>query len=610
MKIITMQSGGAIPFVSYTPVLQNTTTRQEATTASSSSKSDSDWLDKATINAINENGLTSDVEIFYNYAQSVLGNSSFELSDPGTSVSQLIQLRRFANRIKNNKQLYDKALSHIETTNTGDDYAMTTDGKVYVAETDDAGNSKISTVKIETFKDNLDKYSLLTNEQLLDIRNNSEQYAFNETILRDIGGSVGMEEIVSDITNVISKFKTRETSKYQNLSDSVAKGMEFLYKINIEASTAYQDVVENGEVKKDISAAIKYIYASLNNNAKNVLKLHAELNDTTVTDFLKDSLVLNTSYSYKEDLEKAPKGRSGSENSGGDKLTDKSFINTVVLGDGVEDSTIIISGHHNAGIKTTGQVYGFRDEKGNRIAMNNLEQILSQEDNALGNTIDLNSISIGNTLVSNLDLHKLVYDGSSTLNRMVLPIDEDVYAATGRIKPDIDALEKFQKFKTWSKNNPNASPQEQALKLEELGLNVKYDPNTNGWKFNNTQVFLSINGYVSDEVINIEDSDKQFLSHMSRAERKQLLDTYENYVNYGQAAKDSDKAHPDSINLVSFLDWVGESNLYQGMIFMPVLSRGMEYLASSNELVPKSTFVDMKNQRSIQDQQRNFRNNF
>jgi hypothetical protein len=146
--------------------------------------------------------------------------------------------------------------------------------------------------------------------------------------------------------------------------------------------------------------------------------------------------------------------------------------------------------------------------------------------------------------------------------------------------------------------------------LENLDLNVKYDPSTRSWKFNNTQVFLSINGYVSDEVINIDDSDKQFLSHMSKSERKQLLDTYENFVNYGQASKDSDKEHPDAINLVSFFDWMGQDNLYQGMIFMPVLSRGMEYIASSNEMVPKSTYVDMKNQRSLQDQQRNFRNNF
>ena len=148
------------------------------------------------------------------------------------------------------------------------------------------------------------------------------------------------------------------------------------------------------------------------------------------------------------------------------------------------------------------------------------------------------------------------------------------------------------------------------MKLKELDVNVKYDSKENGWKFVNTRVFLTLNGYVSDEVINIDDSDKQFLSHMNKATRKNLLPIYENYVNYGQATKDKDKEHPNSINLVSMLDWVGQDNLYQGMIFMPVLGRGMEYIAHSNELVPKSEFMDMKNQRSIQDQQRNFRNNF
>ena len=603
-----------MPFIDYIPVTQTGYSGKGATTASSSGKKESeDLLGKATLEVLKENGLNSDVELFYAYAQEALDTNALDDFSSSNSVAKLIQLRRFANQIKSSKQLYDKALSHLETTNTGDDYAMTTDGKVYVTETDEDGNIILNTVKIDTLKDNLDKYSPLTNEQLLHIRNNNKKYAFNESMLRDAGSAVGMEDVVSDITSVISKFGKKNTSTYQNLSESVAKGMEYLFKINIESSVAYQDIVEDGEKKKDVSAAIKYIYSSLNNNAKNVLKLHAELNDTNVFDYLKDAIALNTSYDNKEDIEKAPKvsGNSGGSGSdGGEKLTDRSFINTVVLGEGVEDSAIVLSGHGNAGIKTVGQVYGFRDEEGNRIAMNNLEQILYQKSNALGNTVDLNSISIGNTLVNNLDLHKLVYDGSSTLNRMVLPIDEDVYAATGRIKPDLDALKKFQEFKKWSKNNPNASPQEQALKLEDLDLNVKYDPNTKGWKFNNTQVFLSINGYVSDEVINIDDSDKQFLSHMSKSERSQLLDTYENYVNYGQASKDSDKEHPDAINLVSFFDWVGQDNLYQGMIFMPVLSRGMEYMASSNELVPKSTYVDMKNQRSLQDQQRNFRNNF
>ena len=37
------------------------------------------------------------------------------------------------------------------------------------------------------------------------------------------------------------------------------------------------------------------------------------------------------------------------------------------------------------------------------------------------------------------------------------------------------------------------------------------------------------------------------------------------------------------------------ANMYKGMIFMPVLDRGMEYIAASNEIVPKSDLMDMKN---------------
>ena len=451
MKIITMQEGGQIPFVDYIPVVQDVYSRKGATKASSSSKKDSeDLIGKSIQKTLEQNGLESDVAVFAQYAEAILQDNLFGYDDGGLngSVAQLFKLRSLANKVQNSNALYKEALSHMKSADTSSDYAISSDGKVYAAFQDDEGNAKVDAIRLDTYKENSEKYRLLTNSELLQYRRLNK--AFDDSILQDIVGSIGMEEIVSDINNVIAKFGTRKSSSYPNLNDSVAKGMEYLFKINVKASSAYQDVVEDGEKKKDISAAIKYIYSSLNNNAKNMLKLHAELNDTSVVEYLKDAIVLNTSYEYDEDFEKAPKGKgsgSGSGSDGGEKLTDRSFINTVVLGEGVEDSTIVLSGHGNVGIKTTGQVYGFRDEEGNRIAMNNLEQILSQKNNALGNTVDLNSISIGNTLVNNLDLHKLVYDGSSTLNRMVLPIDEDVYAATGRIKPDLDALKKFQEFK-------------------------------------------------------------------------------------------------------------------------------------------------------------------
>lgn len=601
----------------YKPLIFNNSGREVKKTSSSGEKTEN-FLEKSILKTLEENALDIDYEVFSAYATELLsdpmGIGGGGYGDFTASVSKLIQLRKIANQLKTSKQLYDDAIDHVRTNNTGDDYAMTSDGKVYVVKQDSENNKlHLNTVKLDTLKDSFDKYIPITNNQLLDIRNNgklrgvsiSENVAFDESFLRDVSASIGMQDVMNAVDSVIKRFGTAKRSGNAiKTSKEVEEGLEGLYQITVEQSNA----MLSPESRK---AAAKFIYSNLNNNAKNVLKLNAEINGIDTIDYLVNTIILSskstTSEVFKEAIDNSGKL---SSTSGGDKPTERSFINTVVLGEAVEDKDILLSGTDGVGIKTRGQAYGFRDESGNRIAMGNMENILTQKDNALGNVVDINSISIGNTLVNTLDLHKIVYDGSSTLNRMYLPIDEDVYAATGHIKPDFDALDKFQKFKKWSKDNPNASPQEQAMKAEDLGLSIQYDSNTNSWKFRNTHLFLSLNGYVSEEVIPMENSDKKYLSYMDKSTRKELLDLYENYVNYGQSSPDKDKKHPNSVNLVGFFDWVGQSNLYQGMIFMPVLDRGMEYIAANNELVPKSDFMDMKNKRSLQDQQRNFKSNF
>lgn len=610
MKIVKMQAGSQLPFVDYIPVTQNVYSGKGATTASSSGKKETDALDKALYKVIEEGGLTSDSNYFYSIAESILQDASLGMASKFSSehtVTQLIQLRKVANQLKENKNLYDEAVDHMRSENTGDDYALTTDGKVYVGRQTEEGKFELNTVKISELKEKLNEWSPITNKTLLQLRDSSNEFAFRKDMLLDVSGSIGMDDVMTTVDNIIKRFgKLEKTTNELRVGSDVKEGLEGLYKITVEQS----NVTLTPEVKK---AAAKFIMSNLNNNAKNVLKLNATMAGVDTDNYLINTIVLASDTMYKEELSKtieALNKEKGKSTDGGDKPTERSFINTVVLGEAVEDKDILLSGTDGVGIKARGQAYGFRDESGNRIAMGNMENILTQKDNALGNVVDVNSISIGNTLVNTLDLHKIVYDGSSTLNRMYLPIDEDVYAATGHIKPDFDALDKFQKFKKWSKDNPNASPQEQAIKAEDLGLSIQYDSNANSWKFRNTHLFLSLNGYVSEELIPMEDSDKKYLSHMDKSTRKELLDLYENYVNYGQSSPDKDKKHPNSVNLVSFFDWVGQSNLYQGMIFMPVLDRGMEYIAASNEIVPKSDFMDMKNKRSLQDQQRNFKSNF
>lgn len=599
MKIVSLQAGGGFPTVDYIPVIQNYAGKSGASKEASLFKNDSDELNKAIYKVIEEGGLTSDANHFYALAETLLSKSSMGLS-PGHTTAQLIQLRKVANQLKQNKELYDDAVKHVRAENTGDDFALTTDGKVYVGKQTEEGKFELDTVKVSELTDKLDEWVPLTNKQLLSIRERSNEYAFRKDILLDVGGSIGMDDVMTTVDNIIKRFgQLSKTSDELKVSPEVKEGLEGLYKITVEQS----NVMLSPEITK---AAAKFIFSNLTGNAKNVLKLNAAVVGLDVDTYLINAITLASDATYKEDMSKTMHTLDTERGKG---ETERSFINTVVLGEGVEDREIMLAGTEGAGIKALGQVYGFRDEAGNKVGANNLEHILSQEKNALGNVIDANSISIGNTLVSSTDLYKLVYDGTSTLNRMILPINEDVYAATGKIKPDFDALSKFQRFRKWMKNNPNASPQEQALRINSLNLNIRYDADRNEWVFNNTCAFLTTNGYVSTEVINISDSEEKFLSRMTDSERSAIVDAYENYVNYGQVSEGKQE-HANPIDLAGLVDWVDAKNMRKGMIFMPVLDRGMEYLAYNNEIVPKSDYVDMKNKRMIQDKLRNFKSNF
>ena len=317
MKIITFQQGGTMNLVDYIPVLQKPLSGGGQKKTSSDDKKSGNELEKAIYKVLDENGLQSDSEIFYTYAQSLLEDVAFGIGSH--SASQLIQLRKYANLLVNNKKLYDNAEEHMRAHNTGDDYALTTEGKVYIGRQTEEGKFELNTVKISELKEKLDEWSPITNKTLLQLRDSSNEFAFRKDMLLDVGGSIGMEDVEEAIHKTINNFGKRKTTQYPNLTDVVSKGMDILYKITIEHSMAYQDVMEDNKLKKDVSAAINYLYSTLNGNAKNVLKLKAELNNSSVQEILTSAIALYSDYIETPDIEKNPAGKgsgSGKEDSG------------------------------------------------------------------------------------------------------------------------------------------------------------------------------------------------------------------------------------------------------------------------------------------------------
>lgn len=167
--------GGVI----YTPFFGNELLAQRAaqTTTSSKAKDTKDDLEKEIVDVIKESGLPSDVDAFTSIAAKFLRKSqSFgSLGASGTeyTMNQLIKLHSMANKVKFNSKMHEKALDQIIKENAGSEVALTNDGGMYVMDEE----KNIKAVSAQNYYKNQDKYQLLTNAQLMHLREQDSDLA-------------------------------------------------------------------------------------------------------------------------------------------------------------------------------------------------------------------------------------------------------------------------------------------------------------------------------------------------------------------------------------------------------------------------------------------------
>jgi hypothetical protein len=114
---------------------------------------------------------------------------------------------------------------------------------------------------------------------------------------------------------------------------------------------------------------------------------------------------------------------------------------------GVKYTPIVISSSKSRnGIKILAQPYGKPlDTSGNQIGMGTIRDVFGEKDR-IGSSVALNSVSYGDKILNENDLDHIVYDGVSNIERAYLPINQTIYASTGKIVPDLDAIRRYEEF--------------------------------------------------------------------------------------------------------------------------------------------------------------------
>lgn len=567
MKIQKYQYGA-----SYTPISREVMgqSQGEPATSPSSEKKDDKLIEQEIIKVLGENGIPTDVDYFLSQAQSFLQDSTNIFSGKKTNtMSQLIRLRSLANRLQHNNALYKNATDRIKVENTGSDVAISNDGNLYVYD-----GESVKKVTPTDYSKNPEEYQVLTNAELIHLRERDPNLKFDESILHDLSNSIGMKTIMDQVIGTIKKFGTTSQKGYTiKAGGQVQRGLEALMSLD----GLYEVESSDSKAAQDINAAIIYLYKNLNNNAKHVLRattaaegLNPE-NMEDITSILKAALFEHTDTSRKVGYVKDPLGKGSKSGSGegsgpGDK---EGYGQSLISGfgasrtrrvrtrDGIADFTVEVK--HNplrdkdneivTGIATLDEV--FNDLAKNGVAMDRDKLYFGGMYNAKGTNGSVVGDSQDTLYIDPNKAREVLVDASDGVETIDVPVDYNG-------KPDFGAINRYQMAVDEISKNKVTDPREifEIYKKYALDNNLDQDGNLM------TGRFLAVHAKMSEDegAVAGYSSDNPTIDRLTGQGRDKFMNDV-NYANQGREKKNKVKIN---------YGWIWNRGILSGTVFIPL----------------------------------------
>lgn len=599
------QSGGV---VSYTPFIPNSGTTSTTSSSGSTDKQDkiTGTLQKEIVDVLKENGIQSDVDTFLSQANAFLNKSQhlstmslFGGQSNDYSMTDLIQVLSMANRVKQNKAYYDTATDRLKNQDAWNEVAVSTDGKIYVY-----SEEGLRTVSADEFHKNRDKYQALTNSQVLGLREQDSNMAFNSNVLRDMSGALGLKTITTQLMDTVSKFGTMSRTEYtKNTGDAISQsawdGMQILLG---EGPQGYYKATTKSE-KENVQSALRYLWSSLGTDGQARLRAETAVNGGDPSrnqyDLLLQTIEHHTDFEQSVDFDKTateydPDGN-GKGSNPGDALTEGTLAMEVARGNLTETTAYMspiaqrVSDKAMMAFKAwnAGQL---QDKQGDVLHANNLQDLIPKITQA--KSADTSTVVFGNQLLTNEQIAGVVWDGNSLATRVALPRK----FVNGKQVPDFDLMMQLNELNGWIKDNPGVTNLEIQQKMQGLvSEGVYFDPNTQSYQIdpNKMGIFLSFAAYGSDDLMDIKDESKPFLQKLTRREGKSIKTQFNNLVHYGDLTPNrKDKRKND-------LESSEGNDFYYGNVYIPIIDPMQATLTTREQLYPKSMFVNSVKQNEL-----------
>ena len=575
--IFKFQQGGTTPpYVAYQPVIvsdkRTTATQEEAAAAKVASDSDKGKLtskDLYTMLKEKLKGLPSDVDAAMWKLQSVEESLNLDFFHDFTSniENKYLNALQTMNQLSFSREQYDKALDNVKSNGGLNEAAIDQYGQVYVTNGKDYKLMSPEEAKQSGWKQ-------MTNQDLLYLRANDPSLSGKDEILNVVNNGIGISQVTKMIQDSIGNLGTNSNSEtayattqqgqlIQGLNDFIKAAQETgQYDASIE--DLYKAQIINKTQAQQASQAIAYIYKTLPQNAKSLLKTRTEGGTDKEALNLISTLVLSKTSedkSFTADLEGGPTKKSMSKdaNAGSKDDTDmKTSLPLQIMQDMGESDVAPITIDKGDGIQMS--VYGsffsaVTDKKGDTITNTSLQNMLAQS--GLQDIVkNVRNITFGDQKLTPEQLSKITYNNTGVV-RAELPVNED-----GTVK--LSVLDDFNAAMNEIKGLGNASKEQvEAIKVKyHLDQYLKDDGTPNP---KHTAPFILTEGYTTEKN-GIEDT--AYVKHIKNPTDDQIQ-LIKDSLTVG-TGKDAKVPDIDTFDWYNPFDWLGTENIYKATIYIPI----------------------------------------
>lgn len=575
--IFKFQQGGATPpFVAYQPVIvsdkRTTATQEEALAAKATKESESGKLsskDLYTMLKEKLKGLPNDVNIAMNQLQQLeqLTSMDFDGSFTQNIESKYLSTLQTMNQLSFSREQYDKALDNVKSNGGLNEAAIDQYGQVYMTNGKDYKLMSPEKAKQSGWKQ-------MTNQDLLYLRANDPNLSGKDEILNVVNNGIGISQVTKMIQDSIGNLGTNSNSEtayattqqgqlIQGLNDFIKAAQETgQYDASIE--DLYKAQIINKTQAQQAQQAIAYIYKTLPQNAKSLLKTRTEGGTDKEALNLISTLVLSKTSedrSFTVDLEGGPTKKSMSKDANAGSKDDtelKTSLPLQVMQDmgGADVAPVTIDKGDGVQMSVYGSFFSaINDKKGEPIVNTSLQNMLAQS--GLQDIVkNVRSITFGDQKLTPEQLSKITYNNTGIV-RADLPVNED-----GTVK--LSVLDDFNAAMNEIKGLGNASREQvEAIKAKYHLDQYLKDDGTPDPK--HTAPFILTEGYTTEKN-GIEDT--AYVKHIKNPTDDQIQ-LIKDSLTVG-TGKDAKVPDIDTFDWYNPFDWFGTENIYKATVYIPI----------------------------------------